>query len=190
MALLKSGQPGRAMDYVGLAEQQEGSVSATGCIIRMQAALQKQSQASAIGGKSASAAAGGQGGGAGQEEAAAAQGVVLTAVTDLAAARDFGSEAFQVSYAAHYPGLSFVTECGCVASAARQGALHTARMHDPADHVGEWQRLANLHMLWTDGMSYGAVSALHRPPSACACSTATHQLPGRCSWRGGTLPSA
>jgi hypothetical protein len=94
IALLKSGQPGRALDYVGLAEQQEGSVSATGCIIRLQAALQIQAEAIARGGKSAAAAA--RGGG---EEAAATQVVVLAAVKDLAAARDFSSEAFQVGLA-------------------------------------------------------------------------------------------
>jgi hypothetical protein len=91
MALLKSGQPGRALDYVGLAEQQEGSVSATGCGIRLQAALQMQAQAIAKGGRSAAAAGGGGG-----EEPAATQGAVLGAVKDLAAARDCNSRAFQV----------------------------------------------------------------------------------------------
>lgn len=84
MALLKSHQPGRAADYVGLAEQQEGSVSTTGCIIRLQAALRLQAQA--CNRDNALPAA-----------SAAEQGPVLAAVRALGTVSELPSEAFQVS---------------------------------------------------------------------------------------------
>lgn len=88
MALLKSHQPGRAADYVGLAEQQEGSVTTTGCIIRLQAALRLQAQACNRG--SALPAA-----------LAAEQGPVLATVRALGTVSELPSEAFQVSSFIH-----------------------------------------------------------------------------------------
>jgi hypothetical protein len=44
MSLAKAQQPQRALQYIGLAEQQEGCTSALGCLIRLQVQLAQQQQ--------------------------------------------------------------------------------------------------------------------------------------------------
>jgi hypothetical protein len=81
-ALLKAGQPGRAIDYCELAEQQEqqGQPTATGCLIRLQAALLNQPAAAGTG----------TGGSGAMDEA------VTAAVKSLARAQDFDGPVLQV----------------------------------------------------------------------------------------------
>jgi hypothetical protein len=98
MALLKLGQLSSAIEYVGVAEQQEGVVSATGCLTRLAATLQLQAQARA-------AAAGGGGGGAAAAAAVTAadgegceggDGLVAAAVEALASVDGLTIDAMQV----------------------------------------------------------------------------------------------
>lgn len=109
MSLLKSNQPGRAMEYVALAEQREGSVSAAGCLIQLQAAVQLQQQANQAAAAAAKKAAVGAGdwltaaaaasiaaAEAAAGDAAAAAAVVLDAARHLGSAADLSSEAMQV----------------------------------------------------------------------------------------------
>jgi len=98
------------MEYVALAEQREGSVSAAGCVVQLQAALQLQQQASQATAAAAQSAAVGAGDGltaaaaastataeaAAADDAAAAAAVVLDAARHLGSAADLSSEAMQV----------------------------------------------------------------------------------------------
>lgn len=83
-----------ALQYVGLAEQQEGSVSATGCIIRLQAALQVLKQDS----KPHAAAAVDQAAAQddGQAGLSEGQALVLSAVRCLASVQDVPTDTWQV----------------------------------------------------------------------------------------------
>ncbi|KAF8064657.1 Rnf14 [Scenedesmus sp. PABB004] len=76
MALARAGEPGRALEYVSLAEQQDGRASALGCLVRLHAALLQARDGTEHGG----------GAGAGECEAPAA---------GLAACGDAGGEAVQ-----------------------------------------------------------------------------------------------
>lgn len=89
MSLLKSGQPGKAAEYINLAEQQEECVNELGCLIRLQAILQQS-------------AAGKAGEGSAHRTAVQAayfqeQEAVVAAVGSLVLASPMSNEALKVS---------------------------------------------------------------------------------------------
>jgi hypothetical protein len=112
-ALLRLGQPARAAEYVGLAEQQQqGRATAGGCLIRLQARI------------CMAAGAGGRGG-----RAAAADAGVMAAVQALAAADGFDWRAAQAAHrlcmrAGQHAAAWQVLQCWLTAAA--QGAQTTA----------------------------------------------------------------
>lgn len=103
MSLAKAQQLQKALQYIGLAEQQEGCCSALGCLIRLQVQLGQQQQQPKKGqGKmrrTAEAAAPPGSTGNGSEAAAAAAAAAadcITAVDALSSCTDFDNEAMQV----------------------------------------------------------------------------------------------
>lgn len=101
MSLIKAQQPHKALDYVGLAEQQEGHSTALGCLIRLHALLLLRKQhntahlacPAALGnGKSSTAAAAGVAG----CDLAEHDSSCCAAALKLSKCADFGEEALQV----------------------------------------------------------------------------------------------
>jgi hypothetical protein len=109
-----------ALQYVGLAEQQEGVVSATGCIIRLQAALQvlkqdSKPQAATANGAADQAANQAAAQDDGQAGLVEAQALVMSAVGSLASVQDAPFDACQVrSVQGLSPGSALIyTDCLC-----------------------------------------------------------------------------
>jgi hypothetical protein len=102
MSLAKARQPQKALQYIGLAEQQEGCRSALGCLIRLQVQLgQQQQQQLKEQQKKASRAAAARDDGCDATTAAAVAATVaaecLAAVEALSSCTDFNNETMQVS---------------------------------------------------------------------------------------------
>lgn len=98
MSLAKDQQPQKALQYIGLAEQQEGCCSALGCLIRLQVQLsQQQHLKQSVGNKSCTAHGRTDLESAEATGAAAVTADCIAAVEALSSCTDFGRETVQVS---------------------------------------------------------------------------------------------
>jgi Tfp pilus assembly major pilin PilA len=98
MSLAKAQQPQRVLQYIGLAEQQEGGSSALGCLIRLQVQLaqQQQQHVKPSSGKKSSAPAVAADTGDRAAAAAAAAADCIATVEALSNCTDFSRTTMQV----------------------------------------------------------------------------------------------